>query len=249
MIRTFLVATSLALAVILVLPWLVLWSILRGRPDFMYSLAMRIIRFETRLLGIRIKVRGLENIPASSCVFVANHASNVDPMVMIPAIPRRVSILVKQELFRIPIFSTAMRVAQFVPVDRGDKESTSSAVSTAVENLKKGFSYAIFSEGTRSPDGRMRTFKRGAFTMAIQAGVPVVPVSLGGTHRVLGKGKSIVEPGEVTVCFGPAVDGSSYTMEQRLDMLSRVEQLVAGGLPPDQQPLLGANRVSQTSSF
>jgi 1-acyl-sn-glycerol-3-phosphate acyltransferase len=237
MIRTFLVATSLALAVILVLPWLVLWSVIASKPDLMYSLAMKVIRFETRLLGIRVNIHGLENIPSGRCVFVANHASNIDPLVMIPAIPRRVGILVKQELFQVPIFGTAMRVAQFVPVDRGDKESSTSAVSTAAENLKKGFSYVIFAEGTRSPDGRLRPFKRGAFTMAIEAGVPVVPVSIGGTHRVLAKGRSIVEPGEVTVRFGSAVEGSSYTMDQRAEMLTRVETLLAAGLPADQRPL------------
>lgn len=237
MIRTFLVAISLALAVILLLPWLVLWSLISGKPDLMYSLAMRVIRCETRLLGIRVSVHGVENIPPPPCVFVANHASNIDPMVMVPAIPHRVGIIVKQELFRIPVFGTAMRVAQFVPVDRRDKESTSSAVSTAVENLKKGFSLVIFSEGTRSPDGRMRPFKRGALTMAIEAGVPVVPVSLGGTHRALPKGKSIARPGEVTVRFGPAVDGTAYGVERRTEMLARVEALVAAGLPPDQQPL------------
>jgi 1-acyl-sn-glycerol-3-phosphate acyltransferase len=237
MIRTFVVGTSLALAVIVVLPWLVLWSVLSGRPDFMYSLAMKVIRFETRLLGIRVSVQGVENIPLGPSVFVANHASNIDPVVMIPAIPRRVGILVKRELFRIPIFGTAMRVAQFVPVDRGDKESSTAAVSTAAENLKRGFSYVIFAEGTRSPDGRMRPFKRGAFTMAIEADAPVVPVSIGGTQHALAKGKSIVQPGEVMVRFGPPVDGSSYTIDQRLEMLARVEALVAAGLPADQQPL------------
>jgi 1-acyl-sn-glycerol-3-phosphate acyltransferase len=236
MIRTFLVATSLALAVVLLLPWLVLWSVISGKPDRMYSLAMKIIRFETRLLGIRLRVEGIKDIPPAACVFVANHASNIDPMVMIPQIPRRVRILVKQELFRIPIFSTAMRLAQFIPVDRGEKESTTSAISTAVENLKRGFSYVIFAEGTRSPDGRMRPFKRGAFTMAIEAGVPVVPVSIGGTQHALAKGKRVVRQGEVTVRFGSAVDGASYRMEQRPEMIARVERLVASGLPADQQP-------------
>jgi len=237
MIRTSVAAISLALAVILILPWLLLWTVISGKPDLMYSLAMRIIRVETRLLGIRVNVQGLENIPPVACVFVANHASNIDPMVMIPAISRRVGILVKQELFAIPIFGTAMRVAQFVPVDRGDRESTSSAVWTAVANLKKGFSYAIFAEGTRSPDGRMRPFKRGAFTMAIEAGVPIVPVSLAGTHRALAKGKGIVKPGQVTVRLAPAVEGSAYTIDQRQQMLARVEAVVAAGLPADQQPL------------
>jgi 1-acyl-sn-glycerol-3-phosphate acyltransferase len=178
MIRTVLVAASLALAVLLILPWLVLWSLITGSPTLMYRLAMKIVRLETRLLGVRVRVEGLENVPQGPCVFVANHTSNIDPMALIPAIPQRVGILVKQELFRIPIFARAMHVAQFVPVARGDREQTTAAVSAAVQNLKKGLSYVIFSEGTRSPDGRLRPFKRGAFTMAIEAGVPVAPVSI-----------------------------------------------------------------------
>lgn len=237
MIRTLVAAASLALAVVVLLPWLVLWSVLTGKPDLMYRWAMSLIRLETHFLKIRVRVGGLENVPPCACVFVANHASYIDPMVMIPAIPRRVGILVKQELFRIPIFSTAMHLAQFVPVDRSDKESSGATVSKVVENLNKGLSYVIFSEGTRSPDGRLRPFKRGALTMAMQAGVSIVPVSVGGTHRLLAKGKRIVRPGEATVQFGPAVDTSSYKMAQRAELLDRVEALVAAGLPSDQQPL------------
>jgi len=237
MIRTFLAGASLALAVILLLPWLVLWSVLTGKPNLMYRMAMNLIRLQTRFLKIQVRVQGLENIPPRACVFVANHASNVDPMVLLPAIPRRVGILVKRELFRIPIFSTAMRVAQFVPIDRGSRESTGATVSTVVDNLHKGFSYLIFSEGTRSPDGRMRPFKRGALTMAIEAGAAIVPVSLGGTHRLLAKGTTIVRPGQATVQFGPAMDASSYQKERRAELLDRVEALVAAGLPSEQQPL------------
>jgi len=237
MIRTFLAGASLAVAVVALLPWLVVWTLLTGKPDLMYRMAMSLIRCETRLLKIQVRVKGLENVPPGACVFVANHASSVDPMVLLPAIPRRVGILVKRELFRIPIFSTAMRVAYFVAVDRSGTESTGAMVSTVVENLKKGLSYAIFSEGTRSPDGRMRPFKRGALTMAMEAGASIVPVSLGGTHRLLGKGKTVVCPGEATVQFGPALDASSYHREQRSELLDQVEALVAAGLPRDQQPL------------
>ncbi|HXX20907.1 MAG TPA: lysophospholipid acyltransferase family protein [Candidatus Acidoferrum sp.] len=237
MIRTVFVATSLALAVVLLLPWLVLWSVIVGNPDLMYGLAMKIVRFETRLLGIRVCVEGVEKVPRGPCVFVANHASNIDPMAMIPAIPRRVGILAKQELFRIPIFGTAMRVAQFVPVDRANKESASAAVSLAVQRLKNGLSFVIFAEGTRSPDGRLRPFKRGAFTLAIEASVPIVPISIVGAHLVMKRGEKIVHRGDVTIRFAEPVDASAFTIEQRDELLARVENAVAAGLPPDQQPL------------
>ncbi len=237
MIRTCLLILFFALAIIFGLPWLVLWTVLTGNPDFMYAIAMKAVRFGNRLAGVRVQAVGLDNIPAQPCVFIANHASNVDPLVFIPAIPRRVGILVKRELFRIPIFSSAMIQAQFTPVDRGDRESSGKSISVAAQILKEGLSYAIFAEGTRSPDGRLRPFKKGGFTMAIEAGAPVVPVSIARTQMLLQKGSWIITPGEAKVTFGRAVDASEYTLESRAELIQRIETLVAAALPPEQQPL------------
>src|SRR5271168_4217889 len=180
MIRTIAVGLYLACAIVFVMPFLILYSLLVGNPDTMYAIAMKVVRFAVRLVKIKVNVEGLENIPAGVCIFAANHISNIDPLAFVPAIPRRVSLLVKKEIFRIPIFSTAMRMAKFVPVDRSDKEAAAASVEFAVRVLKEGLSFAVYPEGTRSPDGRMRLFKKGTFVMAIQAGVPVVPVSISG---------------------------------------------------------------------
>ena len=235
MIRTLLLAVFFSFAIILALPWLVVWTILTGNPNLLYGIAMKAVRFGNRLAGIRVRVGGLENIPAQPCVFIANHASNLDPLVFIPAIPRRVGILVKRELFRIPIFSAAMMRAQFTPVDRGDRESSGKSISAAAQILKEGLSYAIFAEGTRSPDGRLRQFKKGGFTIAIEAAAPIVPVSIAGTQRLLQKGSWIITPGEAKVTFGPAVDAAKYTLENRAELIQRIESLVAAALPTDQQ--------------
>ena len=237
MIRTLLLLLFLGLAIILGLPWLVLWTILTGDPDFMYGTAMKAVRLGNRLVGIHVRIQGLENITNQPCIFIANHASNVDPLAFIPLIPRRVGILVKRELFKIPIFSQAMILAQFVPVDRGDREGSGKSVSAAAQRLKEGLSFAIFAEGTRSPDGRLRPFKKGGFLMAIEASAPIVPVSIAGSQKVLRKGSWIVRPGEVTVTFGQAVDGSEYTVEHRGEFIQKVESLVAAALPPDQRSL------------
>jgi 1-acyl-sn-glycerol-3-phosphate acyltransferase len=237
MIRTIALVLYFVLALVLVMPWLILWSLATGSADLMYATAMKAVRLGNRIAGIRVRIEGLENIPAGVCVFAANHISNVDPLAFVPAIPRRVSLLVKNELFRVPILSAAMRLAKFVPVERGDPEAAAASVDTAVALLKQGLSFAVYPEGTRSPDGRLRPFKKGAFVMAIQAGVPVVPVSISGAQHLMRKGDRAIHPGEVVVRFGPPVDASEYTMERRSDLLARVESLIAAGLPPEQQPL------------
>ncbi|MGD0956714.1 MAG: lysophospholipid acyltransferase family protein [Candidatus Acidiferrales bacterium] len=236
MIRTLLTGLVVALAVLLGLPWLILWTLATGRPGLMYRLSMRFSRFADRLAGMRVRVEGLGNIPPCACIFAANHASSLDPFALMPVIPRRVAIFAKRELFRIPIFSAGMRLAGFIRVDRSGREAAAS-IATAVRRLKEGLSLAIFPEGTRSPDGCLRRFRKGAFAMAIEAGVPIVPVSIAGTHRVLRRGDWVVHPGEVTVRFAPAVDASSYAASDRSTLLARVESLVAAGLPADQQPL------------
>ena len=236
MIRTILAVIYLALGIFLVMPWLILWSLLAGSVDFMYGVAMKFVRAAVRITGVRVRVEGIDNIPPGVCIFAANHVSNMDPLAFVPAIPRRVAILVKKEVFRIPIFGTAMRMARLLPVDRENREAAAATVETAVKYLKEGLSFAVYPEGTRSRDGRLLPFKKGTFLIAIRAGVPVVPVSIVGAQDLLRKGEWSVRPGEVTVRFGPAVDVSPYTVERRADLLARVEELVAAGLPEDQKP-------------
>ena len=149
-------------------------------------------------------MEGLENIPPGVCIFAANHISNVDPLAFVPAIPRRVSVLLKSELCPIPILSTAMRLAKFVPVDRADKEAAVASVNVALGVLKEGLSLAVYPEGTRSPDGRLKPFKKGTFALAIEAGVPIVPVSISGAQHLMRKGEWTMRPGEIVVRFGAA---------------------------------------------
>jgi 1-acyl-sn-glycerol-3-phosphate acyltransferase len=235
MIRSLLLLVYLALCIVVVLPWLILWTVLTGSPERMYAMSMKAVRVGNRIAGMRVKVEGIENVPPGACVFVANHASNVDPLAMFPVVPQRLGVLIKKELLNIPILSAGMRRAHFVPVDRGDREAAAASVDIAVRYLKEGVSFAIYAEGTRSPEGRLRPFKRGGFSMAIAAGVPVVPVSISGTQRILPKNAFSLHPGEVTVHFSPAIDAAAYSPDRRMELLDRVHSAVAANLPPDQQ--------------
>jgi len=247
MIRTVAVLLFLSFALLFVMPFFIVWTLLTGTADLMYQVAMKTVRASLRIAKIKVRVEGLENIPSVVCIFAANHISNVDPLAFVPAIPRRVSVLLKAELFRIPILSTAMRLARFVPVDRADKEAAVASVDVALRILKDGLSLAVYPEGTRSLDGRLRPFKKGTFAIAIEGGVPIVPVSISGAQYLMRRGEWIMRPGEIVVRFGASVDASQYTMERRTELLARVEELVAAGLPEQQQPLPVSNHAYEKS--
>jgi 1-acyl-sn-glycerol-3-phosphate acyltransferase len=227
----------MALVIAFVLPFLILWSGLTSNADRMYALSMTSVRIIRQILGVRVRVEGLENIPSTACVFMSNHVSNMDPLALFPSIPRRLSVLAKKELFRIPILGFGMRQAKFVPLDRSDRKAAIESLNAAVRFLHEGLSFVVFPEGTRSLDGRLGPFKKGAFRMTIEAGVPIVPVSLAGTQHLLPKGEWAVRPGDVTVRFDPPVDTSKYDVDHRGELLERVHTVVAENLPADQQPL------------
>lgn len=236
MIRTIAVVLFSALSILLLLPWLMLWTAISGDANFMYWTSMKFVRVALRIAGIRFQVDGTENIPAQACVFACNHASNADPPVLVLAIPRRLTILIKRELFRIPILSVGMRQAGFMTVDRRAKEGSVNLDEVA-GHLRDGLSLLIFPEGTRSADGRLRRFKRGAALMAIHAKAPIVPVAIAGTPQIMPKGDWRLHPGEVTVRFCPAIDTSRYTIDQRAELMERVEASVATALPAEQRPI------------
>ncbi len=129
-----------------------------------------------------------------------------------------------------------MLLAKFVSVDRESREGALESLKTSVRYLKEGLSFAVYPEGTRSQDGRLLPFKKGAFVLAIQAGVPIVPVSISGAQKLMRKGEWAIRPGEVLIRFGPPVDASQYSISQRSQLMTRVHEIVAAGLPPDQQP-------------
>ncbi len=236
MIRTIASVFFSALSILLLLPWLMLWTAVSGDADVMYWTSMKVVGVAVRAAGIRLRVEGVENIPAKACVFACNHASNTDPLVLVLAIPRRLTILMKREIFCIPILSIGMRQAGFVPIDRGAKEGAA-ILDEVAGHLRSGLSLLIFPEGTRSPDGRVRPFKKGAALMAIHSRAPIVPVAIAGTPRIMPKGDWRLHPGEVTVRFCPAIDTTQSSADRRAELTERVETAIAAALPPEQQPL------------
>jgi 1-acyl-sn-glycerol-3-phosphate acyltransferase len=237
MLRTIFVAVFLSLYILLVGPPLLLYTYFTGDPDPIYWAGIKGVMFFVRAAGVRVRVEGLERIPAEVCLFVANHTSSADAPAVVGAIPRRISIILKESLFKWPIVGQAFRSARFIPVDRKSHESAMASVEKATEALRSGQSFLIYPEGTRSPDGRLQNFKKGAVVMAINAGVPIVPMACSGAHRVMEKRSLVMRPGEILVEFLQPIDTSKFTMEERDTLNQQVHDALAAGLPPDQRPI------------
>jgi 1-acyl-sn-glycerol-3-phosphate acyltransferase len=197
--------------ILMVGPFLVLWTAITGDVNPLYIGATRLAILGVRLAGVKIVLRGLENLkPGQNYIFMANHVSNLDPPILIPSIPGRCSVLVKKELFRTPILGTGMRQADLVPVDRSDREAAIESVRVATEVLKKGLHMVIYPEGTRSSDGRLLPFKKGPFHLAMDSGKLIIPVTILGTFESWPRNRFALHPGTATLVFHPAVNPHEY---------------------------------------
>src|SRR5579875_2970218 len=193
------------------------WSALRGDFSTMYGWGMGVIRLGVRAAGIRVRVVGLENVPAEPSIFMSNHVSNLDPPVLLPSVPGMTSVMLKRSLMRIPLLGTAMRMGRFVPVSRGhSREDAVRSVAAAAAALRSGLHITIFPEGTRSPDGRLLPFRKGAFFLAADTGAPIVPVVLHGTARMMPRDTLKITPGDAVVEFLPALRPRDFRSREEL---------------------------------
>ena len=237
MLRTIFIAVFLSLYILIVGPPLLLYTVITRHVDPLYWAGVRGVMFFVRAVGVKVRIEGLQNIPAGVCLFVANHTSSADAPAVVGAIPRRIAVLLKQSLFKWPIVGQAFRLAHFIPVDRKLRDSAISSVEKAAAAMREGQSFLIYPEGTRSPDGRLQQFKKGAAVLAIKAGAPIVPVLCSGAQRVMAKRSMVIHPGEILVEFLEPIDASKYGWEERDILNQRVHDAMAAGLPPDQRPL------------
>ena len=237
MLRTLFIGIFLSLYILLVGPPLLVYTLITRDPNPVYWAGVKGVMFFVRAVGVKVRVEGLERIPQGVCLFAANHTSSADAPAIVGAIPRRIAILLKESLFKWPIVGQAFWSAHFIPVNRGLREAAIASVEKATEALKAGQSFLIYPEGTRSPDGRLQEFKKGAVVMAIKAGVPIVPMVCSGAHRVMEKRSLVIHPGEILVEFLEPIDASRYTLEERDVLNQLVHDAMAAGLPPDQRPI------------
>ena len=179
------------------------------------------------LANTRVRVIGIENVLRDRPqIFMANHQSDFDILIVLAHIPGQFRWIVKKELFYLPVFGAAMRKAGYIEIDRKNREKSMISIAQAASKIREGKSVMSFPEGTRSADGAIKPFKQGMFHLAIQSGVPIVPISIVGVKDIMPKRSLRVNPGKVTMIVDKPINTSDYTIENRHELMEEVRNVI-----------------------
>jgi 1-acyl-sn-glycerol-3-phosphate acyltransferase len=186
-------------------------------------------RFILWLFHIRVKTRGADFIDRSKhYIYISNHASAIDIPAVVVGIPDDIRFVLKKELTRIPIWGWALRYGHYIAIDRSKARDAIKSLDEAAERMRNGASVILFAEGTRTRDGRLQPFKRGAFTLAAKAGIPIIPVTINNTYNILPKGSLRVNKGDIELVFGKPIPTSSIEgREGEARLIEQVRQAIS----------------------
>lgn len=215
---------------------LVAW--LTGKHDLVYPWALFGARNWLRLSGVKVQVSGREYLqPDQTYVFIANHRSYLDTATLFVYTGRRLGLLAKKELLGVPILGVGMGFVNVMAIDRSNSERARETVEAATERIRSGISFGVFAEGTRALPGQYLPFKKGAFYMAAQAGVPIVPVAIKNSDYLMGKGTGEAHSGTIEMIMLPPVPTTGCSTDEDVKRLfSRVHTIIGrelGALPPE----------------
>jgi 1-acyl-sn-glycerol-3-phosphate acyltransferase len=179
---------------------------------------------------IKISVKGIENIrPGQNYIYVSNHASAFDIPAVIAGIPDQIRIVYKKELHKIPFFGWALKFGKtYIAIDRARGTNAARSLDEAAMKFKSGASILLFGEGTRTKDGKLQPFKRGAFNLAVKAGIPVIPLTINGSYKILPKKKFRIYPGDITLVIEkpiPVKEGGGK--EEEMILMEEVYKVIS----------------------
>ena len=178
--------------------------------------------------GIQLVVKGGEHLnPKQPYVVCANHASQTDIPAIFGGLSVPVRFMAKKSLFFIPIFGWSMWLARFIPVNRGSSRKARASIRNAAKKVKNGPSVLVFPEGTRSPDGQIKKFKSGAFVLAVQAEVPILPVAIRGSFDVLSKYSVRPKPGVIEFIIGTPISTAGVAIGEKDSLRQQTRDVIS----------------------
>src|ERR1041385_6026452 len=201
-------------------PPIPLFSWLVNKHYLVYPLGVFGAEAWLRLSGVRVNVSGLDLLdPKRTYVFVSNHRSYLDTAAMFIYTGRRIGLLAKKELLKVPVLGVGMGFVNVMAIDRTKRENAIRTTEAAAKRIQSGVSFAVFVEGTRAKPGELLPFKKGAFYMARQAGVPVVPVAIRNSDVLMGKGTGEARAGTLEMVLLPPVETAGIESDEDINQL------------------------------
>jgi 1-acyl-sn-glycerol-3-phosphate acyltransferase len=200
----------------------------RKRGRVFHAIARTWAHAVLAVCGIRVKVRGIKHIdPGRNYVYVSNHASMFDIPAIIAGVHDQIRIIYKKELEIIPVFGWGLKWGSYIAIDRGRSTRAMRSLEEAVTKIRNGASVLLYAEGTRTTDGTLQPFKRGAFNLAVRAGVPVVPLTINGSYSLLPKHSMRIRPGTVEIVLGRPIPVEGEGKDAEIELMEKVHAAIA----------------------
>lgn len=207
--------------------WAVIFSFFDNAENNVHKVANIWSKTLLFLCGVKVEVIGGKNIiHGKPQVLLANHQSDFDILISLAYVPGQFRWLAKKELFTIPVFGRAMRAAGYIEIDRQHHEDAMKSLDLAARRIRRGKSIMSFPEGTRSRNGEIKAFKPGTFYLAIQAGAPIVPISIIGSGDIMPKRSLRIKPGKIKLVIDKPIDTTNYTLDTRQELINTVRQVI-----------------------
>lgn len=230
MLRTLIVWLMVAAATIVAFPLVILTFPFDRQGKLIWSYGRWWGRLHLLTSGIKVEIKGLENINwQGSQVFMANHQGVYDIFVLL-TLPHPFRWIAKKELFRIPFFGWCLSLTGSIAIDRRNREDAIKSLELAAKKIREGSSVMIFPEGTRTPDGSVQPFKKGGFVLAIKSQVPIVPVTIIGSQKIMPKGKFKVQPGKIKVIIDQPIPTVDLELKDREALIQKVRETIIKNL-------------------
>lgn len=185
--------------------------------------------FTVKIIGLNIKIVGKENIPKEPCCYIGNHTSILDVPVLIDSVDKCMGFIAKKEMLHAPFLSFWIKQYKCVALDRKNAREAIKSIKEGADYIKEGYSMAIFPEGTRSKDGKLKNFKKGSLKLATIAKAPIVPVTIEGAYRAFEKDRKF-RPIDLTITFSEPLYTENLTREEEKALMDNVRAIIAGNL-------------------
>lgn len=211
---------------------LFLWLI--NRRIWLFPLAKWGAKTWLKACGAKISVTGGEHLdPATSYVFASNHRSYLDTATLFFFAGKKMGLVAKKELLKVPVLGQGMSFVNIIAIDRSNPERALASMKKAREVMEKGFSFGLFVEGTRAMPGELLSFKKGAFHLAIQMGAPIVPVAVRNTDRMMGKRRGVAYAGTIEMVMLPPIPTAGLGPDDVMELLLKTRSAIASELAKD----------------